>query len=120
MKLYKSPLAIGIFLAVTLSGLLYHIKYRVVDIESTLRQINNEIYKTEESIHVLKAELAYHLTPSSIQKLSSRFIPNDPYMTATYLSVDDLDALPDYTPPAQEIRPAKNDPQTEGNKTDVR
>lgn len=120
MKLYKSPLAIGIFLAITLSGLLYHVKYKVVDIESTLRQINNDIYKTEESIHVLKAELAYHLTPSSIQKLSARFMPNDPYVKTTYLNLDDLDALPDYKAPTQETKLEKEDTQSEKDKTDVR
>lgn len=120
MKLYKSPVAIGIFLAIFLSGLLYHIKYRVVEIESALRKINNDIYKTEEGIHVLKAELAYYLTPASIQKFTSNLIQNDPYMKTTYLSQDDLDSLPDYTPTVITDEISDDSHKLKENNNDVR
>ena len=64
----------GICASVIVGVILFKVKYEVISLESALDKVQNEILRTEESIHLLKAEWAYLNEPSRIQKLASQHL----------------------------------------------
>ena len=56
MNLLRTPLFIGISVTLSMSGVLYMTKYQVRDVEIALAKVNREIFKKEESIHILRTE----------------------------------------------------------------
>ena len=56
------------FISLLMLGL-FQIKYKVVELEDEIKTLNREIFKAEESIHILKAEWAYRTSPQRLDKL---------------------------------------------------
>jgi len=65
----------GIVLVSFLTLALFHIKYKVVQLENEIESINREIFAVEESIHILMAEWAYRSSPYRITSLSASYLP---------------------------------------------
>ena len=70
--LFKPSSLIGILALILSSILLFEIKYSVQKIRKELNSVDNEIIKTKEDIHILKAELSYITKPESLAKLSRK------------------------------------------------
>jgi len=70
---------LGIFISLIIGVALFKIKYEVIAVAGALDKVQNEILRTEESIHLLQAEWAYLNEPSRLQKLANEHL----HMTAT-------------------------------------
>lgn len=53
-----------------LGSSIFYIKYQVLALEDSLLQVQRNIYRTKESLHLLKAEWAYLNEPKRLQKLA--------------------------------------------------
>ncbi|MEN8237259.1 MAG: hypothetical protein ABFQ95_06955 [Pseudomonadota bacterium] len=53
-----------------LGGSIFYIKYQVLALESSLLQMQRQIYHAKESVHLLHAEWAYLNEPKRLQKLA--------------------------------------------------
>lgn len=60
-------IGLGVFCLLTV--VLFQVKYKVVELESEIQQVNKEIFNLEEAIHILKAEWAYRSSPSRLNRL---------------------------------------------------
>lgn len=70
-----------LFLVIVLGLALFHLKYRVVSVEETLRTLTKEIAQEEERQHILRAEWKYATDAQRIQKLAQKhlgFLPIKP------------------------------------------
>ena len=67
----KFPSFIALALSVVIAIVMFHIKYKVVDLENQLANVHNEIFLAEESIHLLRSEWAYLNSPDRLQELAS-------------------------------------------------
>ncbi|MBT4879946.1 MAG: hypothetical protein HOI80_05620 [Alphaproteobacteria bacterium] len=69
-----------IFIAFTIciSVALFHIKYRVLELEQELITVHKQIFKNEETIHILEAEWSHLNDPSTLQKLSQQLLKLKP------------------------------------------
>ena len=94
IKFIKSPVFIGIGLTLSMSGVLYMTKYQVKEVEKSLSKINRAIYKKEESIHILKAELAYRKSPYHVRELITQKEGFDPYLDSKRFSEAVLSKIP--------------------------
>lgn len=63
-----------LMLAIVAGVTLFFIKYEVQDREETLARLNREIFKTQESIHILNAEWSYLNQPSRLETLSRKHL----------------------------------------------
>lgn len=66
------------FIAGIMGLLLFSIKHTVQHQEKHLKEIQNKIRQTQESIHVLKAEWAYLNEPIRLQKLALKYTDLQP------------------------------------------
>lgn len=63
-------------MCVLTGGALFKIAFEVERLEETLTQINRDIAKEQEALHVLEAEWAYLTRPSRLGVLSAEFLPD--------------------------------------------
>ena len=64
------PLAAGAVAA------MFHISFEVEKLESRLHEVNREIVREQEAIHVLQAEWSYLNRPSRLETLTKELLPN--------------------------------------------
>lgn len=72
----KSTLAVGLITTIVGFGL-FQLKYEMMTLESTYRQLNREIRLSEESISVLKAEWAHLTNPAALQNMARKHLDVD-------------------------------------------
>lgn len=56
----------------------YEVKYEVRDIKQDVRELENNIAREKESIHVLEAEWAYLTRPERLSRLSEKYLELGP------------------------------------------
>jgi cell division protein FtsL len=86
---------VAIFLYLSLAGIagfaLFHITYKVEQLEHQLATLNKEILKEQNAVHVLKAEWSFLGRPERIEELRRQFLPNlQPLQTTQIGGLDDL------------------------------
>lgn len=91
---------IGLFVwgvaAVVTGYLLFYVSYRVEELETKLSQINEQILREQETIHILEAEWSYLNRPDRLQKLSDNVLPElQPIDAAQFTSLRRLPRRPD-------------------------
>jgi len=64
----------GIIFVSILTLALFQVKYKVVDLEDSIKALNREIFKAEESLHILKAEWAYRTSPLRLTQLAKKHL----------------------------------------------
>ena len=71
---------------------LFHITYKVDQLEAQLSQLNKEILLEQNIVHVLKAEWSFISRPERINELRRKMLPElHPLQT---IQIGDLDSLP--------------------------
>ncbi|MCW8835752.1 MAG: hypothetical protein OQJ99_05225 [Rhodospirillales bacterium] len=70
----RSTTLIALVLAAALAGVLFKVKYEVIDLEADLSAVNRDILANQEAIHVLKAEWAFLNDPNRLRALSERHL----------------------------------------------
>jgi len=68
-RVLKSSFVLSLLVLGLCAGILFAIKYQVQVLNKERNEINSNIVKTKETIHVLKAEYAYLATPKRLKKL---------------------------------------------------
>jgi hypothetical protein len=86
---------------------LFHVKYRVQSLEQDLGQINRQILRDQEAVHVLGAEWSLLNEPARLADMSRRHLELTPFTAAQLGHFSDL---PDRVAP---------DPATPGNPATV-
>lgn len=86
---------VAIFLYLSLAGVagfaLFHITYKVEQLENQLATLNKEILKEQNAVHVLKAEWSFLGRPERIEELRRQFLPNlQPLQTIQIGGMGDL------------------------------
>ena len=82
-------------IALAFSGLFY-VTLKVEALEDQLVQLNREIMKEQESIHMLEAEWSYFNRPERIQKLTETVLPElQPLEPKQFVSVQILPFKPE-------------------------
>lgn len=80
----------GYFITFLVTGfmalILFHVKYRVINLEKDLKKVNQEVVSTQENIHVLKAEWGYLNRPDRIHKLSDKYLRLKKRTKKTYVN----------------------------------
>ena len=71
-----ATIAVWFTLAAGAVAAMFHITFEVEKLESRLHQINREIAREQEAIHVLQAEWSYLNRPSRLETLSQELLPN--------------------------------------------
>lgn len=69
---------------------LFKLKYEVMTLKQSYRQINQQISQAQESISVLKAEWAHLTNPDRLARLSSRYLTVAPVSGAQFVSLDQV------------------------------
>lgn len=87
---------------------LFFIKHEVKEQEARLAELNREIQRNQEAIHVLKAEWSYLNDPARLRQLSEKYLGMKPMAPA---QVATLDTLPTATGPAYAAEPAPAAPK---------
>ncbi|WP_259780656.1 cell division protein FtsL [Aestuariispira ectoiniformans] len=74
---------------------LFYVSYRVEGMEDQLAQINHQILKEQETIHVLQAEWSYLNNPDRLQKLTDQLMPEmQPLNASQFVSLDSIPFRP--------------------------
>ncbi len=71
---------------------IFYIKYQVLDLESSLLGVQREIYRAQESMHLLNAEWAYLNEPKRLQKLAAHHLDLKPARPMQLVAVQTLRA----------------------------
>ncbi len=87
---------------------LFFIKHEVKEQEARLAELNREIQRNQEAIHVLKAEWSYLNDPARLRQLSEKYLGMKPMAPA---QVATLDTLPRDDGPAYAAEPAPAAPK---------
>ena len=66
----RRSVVLGFFVSLGVAVGLFHLKYKVAEQERHLAKISQEVYQTDESIHLLQAEWSYLNEPGRLQKLA--------------------------------------------------
>ena len=109
---------------------LFHVSYRVQSLEEELAQVNRDILREQETIHVLRAEWSYLNEPQRLAELSRRHLTLAPLSATQMMRIEDLPLrlppliaetapLPDPGPSIQpssvtttiEVPPKRSEPQ---------
>jgi hypothetical protein len=69
---------------------LFHVSYRVQSLEDELTQVNREILRERETIHVLRAEWSYLNEPQRLAELSRRHLTLAPLSATQMMRIEDL------------------------------
>jgi cell division protein FtsL len=70
-----------VFLALIVGGVLFKVKYAVVEIEQKLAQTQDKIQRERENIHILRAEWSHLNEPQRLQKLAEKYLDLQPMKT---------------------------------------
>jgi hypothetical protein len=111
-------------LAVVAGVGLFQVSYRVQSLEEELSQVNRDILRERETIHVLRAEWSYLNEPSRLAELSRRHLTLAPLSASQMIRIEDLplrlppliaetEPLPDAGPSIQKSS------QTSGSRADA-
>lgn len=79
-----------IALAVVAGVGLFHVSYRVQSLEEELTQVNRQILREREAIHVLRAEWSYLNEPTRLAELTRRHLTLAPLQATQMIRVEDL------------------------------
>ena len=80
MKLFNLSVSLYTFVLLTNIGILSSVKYSIGDLHTQLNNINNEIYKINNTIQVLEAEWSYLTQPSILEKLAKKYLNLQPIL----------------------------------------
>ncbi len=69
---------------------LFHVKYKVQELEEELGRLNADIMREQETLHVLRAEWAFLNRPERLEDLNARFLHLGPLTPAQIGGLDDL------------------------------
>ena len=69
---------------------LFQLKYQVMNLERTHRQIHRTIRETDEAIHILRAEWAHLNDPKRLQGLCERYLTIIPIKGAQLVSFQEV------------------------------
>lgn len=97
--------AIGFALAAVIGITLFHIKYQVLTLEQELSQVHQEIFKTEESLHLLRAEWAYLNDPKRLQKLAADHLSMKPVDVKQVVDLQNLHRYEMPKTPVEKMQP---------------
>lgn len=89
----KKPILISGVLAVCVAVGLFQLKYEVAEQERQLACLSQDIFETEEAIHILEAEWSYLNEPKRLQKLAGNYLELDssqPVQLVAYEQLEDL------------------------------
>ena len=76
---------------------LFNIKFKVEQLDNDLSQLNKQILKEQNAVHVLRAEWSYLNRPENIENLARKYLPDLRYPETS--QIGGLDDLNDSTPP---------------------
>src|SRR5258707_10053971 len=68
-------------------GVLFKVKYAVIEVENQLEQIVQQIKREKENIHILKAEWSHLNEPQRLQKLAEKFLEIMPMKTEQIVAI---------------------------------
>jgi hypothetical protein len=77
-------------LAIVAGVALFHVSYRVQSLEDELAQVNRDILRQQETIHVLRAEWSYLNEPSRLAELTRRHLTLAPLSADQMMRIEDL------------------------------
>ncbi|MBR90641.1 MAG: hypothetical protein CMO66_05135 [Verrucomicrobiales bacterium] len=69
-------IAIWLILAASAVAAMFHITFEVENLEARLHEVNRNIVREQEAIHVFQAEWSYFNRPSRLETLSQELLPN--------------------------------------------
>jgi cell division protein FtsL len=94
-------------LAIVAGAGLFHVSYRVQSLEEELTQVNRDILREQETIHLLHAEWSYLNEPTRLAELTRRHLALAPLSSTQMVRIEDL---PLRLPPLiAETAPLKDD-----------
>jgi len=67
---------VWLFLATATGYALFHVTFQVEALESRLTELNKQILKEQEAVHVLKAEWSYLNRPARVARLVDDLMPS--------------------------------------------
>ena len=76
-------IAIWLILAAGAVAAMFHITFEVENLEARLHEVNRNIVREQEAIHVFQAEWSYFNRPSRLETLSQDLLPNLSPVSAT-------------------------------------
>lgn len=74
LSLFRHITAMAFLMSALLGGVIYQIKHKVLILETQMQNMNREIIRTNENIHILKAEWGYLNQPKRLQALSQKYL----------------------------------------------
>lgn len=84
---------------------LFHVSYRVQSLEEELTQVNRQIVREREAIHVLRAEWSYLNEPTRLADLTRRHLTLVPLQATQMVPIEDLPLrLPPLIAEAEPVR----------------
>ncbi len=89
MLLEKTPISIVIITCLVTIYALFTIKESVITIKAEIYEVNNQLNHEIDTIHLLKAELAYLSSPERLKQLNEQYIK----LSNTQISQMDCDPL---------------------------
>ena len=100
-----------LFAAVLMAIALFYLKYEVNSLQDELAQLNGDIARDKESIHVLRAEWSYLNETGRLRELAKRYLDLEPTRPDQIATPNDIaERLPVLT----NNGPAKNAPAADG------
>lgn len=84
---------LGFIISLCVAVALFQLKYQVAEQERQLTTLSNEIYQTEEAIHILQAEWSYLNEPGRLQMLAEKHLSLAPAETVQLVSYDNVGKL---------------------------
>jgi hypothetical protein len=85
---FSSILYFSVFLF--LGGILFKVKYTVVDLEILHKSLRKAILEKSEGLHVLKAEWACLTSPNRLKALANKYLKLSPIQGDQIISYKDL------------------------------
>ena len=74
MLLNRTPIYRVLLLCLITVYMLFYIKDSVMSIRAELREVSKQVQYESDTIHILKAELAYLTSPERLKRLSSDYL----------------------------------------------
>lgn len=78
----RIPILIAILLMAAGLAMLVHIKHKVQHLQSDLVELERQVHREEDAIHVLQAEWSYLTTPERLRQLSEKYLSVDTIQVA--------------------------------------